>query len=190
MRGEDKSSDAVSVASMGTPPRARGRLSPPRDTPTGLGNTPACAGKTRRRTPHSAPWWEHPRVRGEDNDLRANSHAGVGTPPRARGRLAHCLAHCLNDGNTPACAGKTGGEEQAWADRGEHPRVRGEDGPSMFTMKGFQGTPPRARGRPSVRPPSVKTYGNTPACAGKTVVVALEGVQTREHPRVRGEDRR
>ena len=92
----------------------------------------------------------------------------MGTSPRARGKLELDEAATDDDGNIPACAGKT---LMSWPRGGvmpEHPRVRGENRHLAGRMAGRMGTSPRARGkRPSSM--SVSTgVGNIPACAGKT----------------------
>ena len=66
--------------------------------------------------------------------------------------------------------------------------MRGEDRMIWDQFLYNEGTPPRARGRPFVLGPLVTAVGNTPACAGKTLVAIWRRCWRREHPRVRGED--
>ena len=91
-------------------------------------------------------------------------------------------------GNTPACAGKTWGEQPVQPLPREHPRVRGEDTHDERFLSVGLGTPPRARGRPSREREAEVLAGNTPACAGKTLGSRPHQTSDREHPRVRGED--
>ena len=92
----------------------------------------------------------------------------MGTPPRARGRLPAGYLDETDEGNTPACAGKTDGFAF--------------DGPR------FREHPPRARGRPHKVHDKECGGGNTPACAGKTEATLSWDARDGEHPRVRGED--
>lgn len=70
-------------------------------------NTPACAGKTFQPTRLRLCSREHPRVRGEDIEIRS--------------------LESVSQGNTPACAGRTQLLGTADSVDEEHPRVRGED---------------------------------------------------------------
>ena len=90
----------------GSPPRVRGKVTYRNAVRFGLGITPACAGKRQACTVHLTATWDHPRVRGEKIVRRRNGHIGVGSPPRARGKV--CLGGLAVDlaGITPACAGK------------------------------------------------------------------------------------
>ena len=149
-------------------------------------------------------------MRGEDSRAAATPVISLGTPPRARGRPSGTRRAQVTTWNTPACAGKTPspryrgratrehprvrGEDDMHREhprvRGEeeHPRVRGEDPSLTGPTSGCLGTPPRARGRRSVRPPPTRQPGNTPACAGKTKPASRNRSSCWEHPRVRGED--
>ena len=168
VRGEDVWYPPAWSIRMGTPPRARGRRSAIGATHEWIGNTPACAGKTRLRRRRSDQQREHPRVRGEDHSAVRSNAATVGTPPRARGRPPLSSMTGLVGGNTPACAGKTPRSAQEGHSWREHPRVRGEDCTSSGSGSDPRGTPPRARGRQIQRLHVRVVHGNTPACAGKT----------------------
>ena len=91
--------------------------------------------------------------------------------------------------NTPACAGTTPVDATPTRVLPEHPRVRGDDIPNGRWPVSVPGTPPRARGRR--RPVTLHAghLGNTPACAGTTQPCSSSTTRTREHPRVRGDDR-
>ena len=173
---------------MRTPPRARGRLSHCGDLSRTDGNTPACAGKTRPTSAAAPQSWEHPRVRGEDQPSGGSAANSSGTPPRARGRPYVTGAWIGEGGNTPACAGKTAFQVDTKTTYREHHRVRGEDVDVRAHAVHPTGTPPRARGRLRVRLMRLRSHGNTPACAGKTLRRPRDPKPTVEHPRVRGED--
>ena len=168
MRGDDQNLGTGPLAGMGTPPRARGRLSVLVRTYPPYRNTPACAGTTSRWVWGGAP----PR----------------GTPPRARGRRRPGQRAGRGLGNTPACAGTTASSSWRPRPRSEHPRVRGDDLALGVTPNRLLGTPPRARGRLrcGLRPGC--GCGNTPACAGTTDGRLVRGRIAKEHPRVRGDD--
>ncbi len=132
---------------MEIPPRVRGRGVPSGTTvPTG-GNTPACAGKSRRRSFHFRQDRKYPRVCGEETPIPAilrirrkyprvcgeerSWHglppAMMEIPPRVRGReLTNALGH-LQNGNTPACAGKSLHNVTLGLLSGKYPRVCGEE---------------------------------------------------------------
>ena len=66
MRGEDGFEVRDTIAWLGSPPHARGRLEPGALPGAGVGITPACAGKTSTPTTRKRPRPDHPRMRGED----------------------------------------------------------------------------------------------------------------------------
>ena len=90
--------------------------------------------------------------------------------------------------NIPACAGKTIAKRRLGAGFGEHPRVRGENEFLGRPRKRWQGTSPRARGKPLNILAPMFGPGNIPACAGKTIFPLVGRGLSREHPRVRGEN--
>ena len=105
--GEDCRSGRRLNTSMETPPRMRGRRSSYIQRYTAGGNTPAYAGKTKRRCLLQMRIRKHPRVCGEDASYPGWANSGLETPPRMRGRLnLHQIPGHIA-GNTPAYAGKT-----------------------------------------------------------------------------------
>ena len=68
--------------------------------------------------------------------------------------------------------------------------MRGENGISMRVEGATRGTSPRARGKPQQRTVIERKLGNIPACAGKTKSCWGWRAPQREHPRVRGENKR
>ena len=111
---------------------------------------------------------DHPRMRGEDSECQSSTCCHRGSPPHARGRPLTFGNMRLDLGITPACAGKT------------MVKVRCVWRPS--------GSPPHARGRPPDWVEPLAYSRITPACAGKTVMPNLAQHNTRDHPRMRGED--
>ena len=189
VRGDDTHVPPSGGRHTGTPPRARGRLVLHPAFSIAYRNTPACAGTTRSRGQHDQPHVQHPRVRGDDEHAGRYWHNGYGTPPRARGRLRQHPSARFALGNTPACAGTTSCQWSSPPPTGEHPRVRGDDSILSLRLCASIGTPPRARGRLRQAVPPPVPGRNTPACAGTTEPRAAILVESREHPRVRGDDR-
>ena len=127
-------------------------------------------------------------MRGEDLKLRLRLDVAHGSPPHARGRQ---LARSVRAGSkriTPACAGKTVPVKFNVTGIQDHPRMRGEDCCGKGCDVKVCGSPPHARGRHAGDDGAVLEYGITPACAGKTPVVAQSGRSAQDHPRMRGED--
>ena len=92
-------------------------------------------------------------------------------------------------GLTPACAGTSGTCCPARTGTWAHPRVRGDisRSPERPTLGG--GSPPRARGHPSVYRGLTPGAGLTPACAGTSCCARTRTSWPRAHPRVRGDIR-
>ena len=167
VRGEGFAAPAGAKYRRGTPPRARGRGSPAPEGTRLPGNTPACAGKGQRWPGWPARAREHPRVRGEGQTTINGILYGLGTPPRARGRVTRSSLSACGRGNTPACAGKGESARHRQGRNWEHPRVRGEGFTTTPLRHTATGTPPRARGRVTLARGAKFAQGNTPACAGK-----------------------
>ena len=71
---------------MGSPPRVRGKLYERRQEKRYSGITPACAGKTKRRTASARMAGDHPRVCGENFRSPCVEVKLLGSPPRVRGK--------------------------------------------------------------------------------------------------------
>ena len=168
------------------------------------GITPACAGKSwlRKRAPSTV--WDHPRVCGEKRFASASLDAYMcgekagavaitpftsGSSPRVRGKGLQAQAGRLQGRITPACAGKRQGRAQFWWPAWDHPRMCGEKALKSWLMSGDVGSPPRVRGKVSVRAAWRPYHGITPACAGKRLMSSNSPTAQRDHPRVCGEKR-
>ena len=104
--GEKFGTDAVNVGKQGSPPRVRGKGSPPHNSGAGNGITPACAGKSARTFRRPPPSQDHPRVCGEKWLVDVSAGYGAGSPPRVRGKALGRGIRGLGNRITPACAGK------------------------------------------------------------------------------------
>ena len=107
LRGEHWRRRRDSQPFSGSPPPARGARTRSRRRPTRLRITPACAGSTHsdRRNPDRVR--DHPRLRGEHDELDGVRFYADGSPPPARGARPNHLAGTRIHRITPACAGST-----------------------------------------------------------------------------------
>ena len=152
---------------MGSPPRGRGRLKALNGIQSGLGITPAWAGKAATGSRGGAESRDHPRVGGEGNV--------PGHPTRAF------------HGITPAWAGKAPDLEAIQPSTRDHPRVGGEGRHAGRSMSEPTGSPPRGRGRLAHELARRPRRGITPAWAGKASTRGRSAHEHRDHPRVGGE---
>ncbi len=189
VRGEDIPWRFSAAFLMGPSPRARGRLPRRLLRHAGAGTIPACAGKTAAARADTRRTGDHPRVRGEDDFPGVAKACPSGPSPRARGRRRFRPPPSTRTRTIPACAGKTGPATDHGLARGDHPRVRGEDFPQEHNAHPKVGPSPRARGRRQLRIRHLPNDGTIPACAGKTRRRGQGRQGSRDHPRVRGEDR-
>ena len=88
---------------------------------------------------------------------------------------------------TPACAGNSSIGLARLSPAANHPRLRGEQFNRDMTCRGFQGSPPLARGTGISRPDMDVADRITPACAGNSGDKIFAILLIRDHPRLRGE---
>lgn len=108
-------------------------------------------------------------------------------PPPMRGIPSVLLFHYQSLRTPPAYAGNTSCSLYAGLLLEDHPRMRGEYGPWRYFTRTESGPPPHARG---IRGPGSRDnleLGNTPACAGNTLVLQRGTLSSQDHPRLRGE---
>ena len=134
----------------GSPPRMRGKLYSTEDKITVTRITPAHAGKTHRFLTAATARRDHPRACGENAGTEAGYSAMIGSPPRMRGKQAGSYYTIIEDGITPAHAGKTA-LHNAYCDAAkDHPRACGENRCLTYTDCPQGGSPPRMRGKPTM----------------------------------------
>ena len=114
------------IACLGSPPRGRGKVDGCSDSELDPGITPAWAGKSQQWPHMCGRSWDHPRVGGEKFVGIENSTAGIGSPPRGRGKGGSCSTGKSWRRITPAWAGKSLKQYVLTAARMDHPRVGGE----------------------------------------------------------------
>ena len=133
--------------------------------------TPACAGKRRSDWIIRSIYWDHPRMCGEKDKAKEMGATTKGSPPRMRGKGLSGLCACRGSGITPAHAGKIKDSGRTSPRSRDHPRVCGEkthrcwqtcicrDHPRACGEKAYSrviigslwGSPPRMRGKATLR---------------------------------------
>ncbi len=187
MCGEKSPHRPSARSCTGSPPRVRGKVGVRHRRDVGYGITPACAGKSPRRTRWKASCRDHPRVCGEKGLRIPIDEDVMGSPPRVRGKgfYVHRERICIRI--TPACAGKSISVRESIRCDGDHPRVCGEKVSVGSSSPEMLGSPPRVRGKVDVFDASVFAARITPACAGKSTTTKCRMCPRQDHPRVCGE---
>ena len=175
------------VVIVGSPPRGRGKGRTATTDGKRTGITPAWAGKSRRRMTSWGGVLDHPRVGGEKGSGVISKIAGLGSPPRGRGKVMLFTLLPMGRGITPAWAGKSMIVRSVCLSSVDHPRVGGEKIVDFFCMVVIVGSPPRGRGKGRTATTDGKRTGITPAWAGKRSLGCNLAGCTTDHPRVGGE---
>ena len=105
-----------------------------------------------------------------------------------RGKQFCATRHGVDEGITPADAGKTTTRAQITQRIRDHPRGCGENRNVIEFENRLPGSPPRMRGKRSVWPMNVPAEGITPADAGKTSILTFLFESIPDHPRGCGEN--
>ena len=186
--GENNTKAINGQGFTGSSPRGRGKLQlgPRRRQWRGL--IPAWAGKTHGSRSALGGQWAHPRVGGENHFGNLSARNFLGSSPRGRGKLAVALEMGWPEGLIPAWAGKTSSRSVHSSSSGAHPRVGGENGPSLLLSSQRTGSSPRGRGKLRCQATTLSPVGLIPAWAGKTQGTRIRGVAREAHPRVGGEN--
>ena len=130
----------------------------------------------------------HPRACGENWGRGCGRGRRPGSSPRVRGKPGPGLQEAARRGLIPARAGKTRSPVSSTEACQAHPRVCGENTRRSAHQSVGQGSSPRVRGKPRGGSGALRGRGLIPACAGKTYRRGRDGVLTRAHPRVCGEN--
>ena len=110
-----------------------------------------------------------------------------GSSPRVRGTAPELISIVDKAGIIPACAGNRQRRETRKENRGDHPRVCGEQYDVVIYDEAQEGSSPRVRGTVGWFWHSYSLKGIIPACAGNSLVSDLVNEYDRDHPRVCGE---
>ena len=128
-------------------------------------------------------------MRGEEIAVGWCAAWSVEIPPHARRRELNQIHNGSREGNTSACAEKSGDADVRGDRRGKYLRMRGEEGELMCPDCHELEIPPHARRR-DITPHSLRrSFGNTSACAEKSSTRSPQRYSTRKYLRMRGEER-
>ena len=129
--------------------------------------TPAYAGKSGEISKYFGYIKDHPRLCGEKPLLSIEVRLWRGSPPPMRGKDDFLWWQNVDNGITPAYAGKSvfvsSGGLLLW----DHPRLCGEKGFGLFPQPLHTGSPPPMRGKVVTGQNHGIKVGITPAYAGK-----------------------
>ena len=147
MCGENNLIWYLLLAIRGSPPHVRGKQEKIIVERVQVGITPACAGKTFPPCTSEHASWDHPRMCGENLMLISIAKGKDGSPPHVRGKPSISTGFLRYFRITPACAGKTTGQNYGGFDNKDHPRMCGENAwyGSLCVM--MSGSPPHVRGK-------------------------------------------
>ena len=152
----------------GSSPRMRGKLFRAASKVAKPGLIPAYAGKTSPDRPQRISEWAHPRVCGENSGRPGQGDPTKGSSPRMRGKRLGWPLPLRGHGLIPAYAGKTWKHRRKHRGHWAHPRVCGENAPSVPARAVAGGSSPRMRGKRSGNVGPWSEHGLIPAYAGKT----------------------
>ena len=147
VRGEKAAPGTERPASLGSPPRTRGKAAAAASRARNTGITPAYAGKSARNFALASFSRDHPRVRGEKPGEGMRWKTKSGSPPRTRGKDTGEPIPPDVVRITPAYAGKSNCLRMASVGVRDHPRVRGEKFYRIPSPLRLWGSPPRTRGK-------------------------------------------
>ena len=187
MGGEKLRLLVVTPGQKGSPPRGRGKVNGLPFAMSGVGITPAWAGKSQTLHFNSHRTGDHPRVGGEKAKGKPKSQGHLGSPPRGRGKVETISSNSRAEGITPAWAGKSRAAVPAEQLIRDHPRVGGEKYAGRRHRGDLKGSPPRGRGKGQLHPWAAFHAGITPAWAGKRHTLKTSSRDDWDHPRVGGE---
>ena len=167
LRGEKARSAASDLCRWGSPPLTRGKGGQGGPVSAASRITPAYAGKRSTRQPIESQREDHPRLRGEKCVQTNVIAVERGSPPLTRGKEKYHPSYEFH--------------------LMDHPRLRGEKCFWCFCLDRVVGSPPLTRGKVKRAHDSLFDLGITPAYAGKRRNVRNARLNSRDHPRLRGE---
>ena len=187
IRGEHVDEDRPASAVYGSSPHTRGaRVFSPRGGRRRR-IIPAYAGSTPSGTTLRATLRDHPRIRGEHQNLERDGANHIGSSPHTRGAHARLPARLALRRIIPAYAGSTCAGGWRRPGRTDHPRIRGEHGGYYLAYHAPDGSSPHTRGARCSSSGRDECVRIIPAYAGSTIgdLVGVAGIK--DHPRIRGE---
>ena len=167
IRGEHLDQKPPAPAGGGSSPHTRGAPALFDPGSAWIRIIPAYAGSTITVPFRCCSGADHPRIRGEHDEVPDRDALAVGSSPHTRGALKVFDNPAKDNGIIPAYAGST-----------NSPSVK------LYTQSGSS---PHTRGAPRRRLALVLGIGIIPAYAGSTIAVIHAHSIARDHPRIRGE---
>ena len=174
----------------GSPPHMRGKASGCCFLGVSIGITPAYAGKSQGCHQCRLRCEDHPRICGEKTKKIDMGATVYGSPPHMRGKEGVGAVHVLEQGITPAYAGKSAFTLDKRRAVQDHPRICGEKSLLDERRERQVGSPPHMRGKGHRTNCHSVHLRITPAYAGKRGRSELHGLQPQDHPRICGEKRK
>ena len=187
-RGENGCMARLMFSAPGSSPLTRGKLLERFWNAMLRGLIPAHAGKTLVRTHVTMRESAHPRSRGENRETGRIRVRSLGSSPLTRGKHLVTAPEESWKRLIPAHAGKTPPAKRAGAASRAHPRSRGENLFSPFSLATRAGSSPLTRGKRNQQGCPRARRRLIPAHAGKTGGFVLLSLHARAHPRSRGEN--
>ena len=148
---------------------------------------PAYAGSTRALVLAHLRSPDHPRIRGEHENLPPTGQHGFGSSPHTRGARGGVLVDVAGPGIIPAYAGSTRKSRRPCDPPEDHPRIRGEHIIGSIGMVIGWGSSPHTRGAPGHHVHQDYPDRIIPAYAGSTSASKPWAPPPTDHPRIRGE---
>ena len=105
--------------------------------------------------------------------IKTGLRSARGSSPHARGKPSAFGIQSTSRGLIPACAGKTIKTSRVKIVSRAHPRMRGENCLRFRSSAATAGSSPHARGKHATKIDGSLGPGLIPACAGKTLILAL-----------------
>ena len=153
-----------------------------------MGIIPAHAGKTSLMIFTERIAEDHPRSRGENQDVGVLDLTNTGSSPLTRGKPHHGNQEAPPTRIIPAHAGKTPVASSGPRSTLDHPRSRGENWAEAGMSISIRGSSPLTRGKQGDRLVGSRPPGIIPAHAGKTSSTSPATPPSTDHPRSRGEN--
>ena len=172
---------------LGSSPHTRGAPLPG-PQPAHCGRIiPAYAGSTSMTWRRRRPTPDHPRIRGEHRSSTVSGNPSHGSSPHTRGARTQAVREAVLRRIIPAYAGSTDKNFPNLVLATDHPRIRGEHGPSDGWPGQTGGSSPHTRGARAEGVGVGGVAGIIPAYAGSTSAACRNRARRGDHPRIRGE---
>ena len=172
---------------VGSPPHMRGKDPEHSSKLFCTRITPAHAGKSTEEIQSQLDEKDHPRTCGEKLKAYKSPSSNRGSPPHMRGKVYKIATGDLDEGITPAHAGKRDFQFLYLQQPEDHPRTCGEKLKIVFFLLLPWGSPPHMRGKAFASACIANELRITPAHAGKSAEWNGTDWAWWDHPRTCGE---